>query len=70
MFLERKNINCTVHYIPANKHLFYKNKFKNFKLTNSDYVFDNIVSIPFHNDIGMKDVVFISKEIKKFFKKN
>jgi len=68
MFLKKKNINCTVHYIPANKHLFYKYKFNNFKLTNSDYVFNNILSIPFHNNISMKDAVYIAREIKKFFK--
>tara|TARA_Y100000590_G_C15730205_1_gene1016670 strand:- start:1003 stop:2160 length:1158 start_codon:yes stop_codon:yes gene_type:complete len=70
MFLKKKNINCTVHYIPANKHLFYKYKFNNFKLTNSDYVFNNILSIPFHNNISMKDAVYIAREIKKFFKIN
>tara|TARA_B100000029_G_scaffold514198_1_gene616091 strand:+ start:3 stop:1091 length:1089 start_codon:yes stop_codon:yes gene_type:complete len=70
MFLKQKNINCTVHYIPANKHLFYKYKFNNFKLTNSDYVFNNILSIPFHNNISKKDAVYIAREIKKFFKIN
>ena len=67
MFLKKKNINCNVHFIPANKHLFYKYKFNNFKLTNSDYVFNNILSIPFHNNISMKDAVYIAREIKKFF---
>lgn len=69
MFLKKRNINCTVHYIPANKHLFYKNKFKNFKLKNSDYVFNNILSIPFHNNLNTSDIIFVSKEIKKFLNK-
>jgi dTDP-4-amino-4,6-dideoxygalactose transaminase len=69
MFLKKRNINCTVHYIPANKHLFYKNKFKKFKLKNSDYVFNNILSIPFHNNLNTSDIIFVSKEIKKFLNK-
>ena len=70
VYLKNRNINCTVHYIPANKHLFYKKKFNKFKLANSDYVFDNILSIPFHNKLNKNDIVYISREIKKFFNIN
>ena len=70
LYLKKKGINCTVHYIPANKHIFYKMKFKRFNLKNSDYIFDNIISIPFHNNLKEKDVIFISSKVKEFFFKN
>lgn len=70
LYLKKKGINCTVHYIPANKHIFYKKKFKRFNLKNSDYIFDNIISIPFHNNLNEKDVIFISNKVKEFFFKN
>ena len=69
LYLKKKGINCTVHYIPANKHIFYKKKFKKFNLKNSDYIFDNIISIPFHNNLKEKDIIFISSKVREFFLK-
>lgn len=70
-FLKSKNIDTTFHYITANKHNFYKKKFKNFKLPNSDYVFRNIISLPFHNKLRSGDIDFITKNINEFIvKKN
>lgn len=67
-WLKSKNINTSVHYIPAHKHEFYKKKFKKFELKNTDYVYENIISLPMHNNLYKKDVRYISTEIKKFFK--
>jgi len=64
--LKKNNIDTTVHYIPANKHDFYKKTFKKFKLPNSDYVFKNIISLPFHNGLTFKDIIYVSKIIKNF----
>jgi perosamine synthetase len=66
-YLKKNNINTTVHYIPANKHLFYKKNFKNFRLENTNYVYENIISLPFHNYLKKNDVKFICNKIKKFF---
>ena len=68
-WLKYKNINTSVHYIPAHKHKFYKKIFKNFDLKNTDYVYDNIISLPMHNNLNKKDIKYISTEIKRFFKK-
>jgi dTDP-4-amino-4,6-dideoxygalactose transaminase len=65
-YLKKNNIDTTVHYIPANKHDFYKKNFKKFKLINSDYVFKNIISLPFHNRLKYQDIIYISKKIKNF----
>jgi len=69
-FLKSKNIDTTVHYIPANKHDFYRKTFKKFKLPNSDYVYKNIISLPFHNGLKKRDIIYISNIIKSFVKKN
>jgi dTDP-4-amino-4,6-dideoxygalactose transaminase len=66
-YLKKNKINTTVHYIPANKHLFYKKIFSNFKLENTNYVYENILSLPFHNHLKKIDVKFICKKINKFF---
>jgi dTDP-4-amino-4,6-dideoxygalactose transaminase len=66
-FLKEKKVNTSVHYIPANKHIFYKKKFKHFKLSNSNYVYENILSLPFHNNLKMTDIKFVCGVIKKFF---
>lgn len=66
-FLRRNNVLTTVHYIPANFHEYYKKKFKRVKVPNSDYFFNNVISLPFHNKLKKKEVIKISSLIKKFF---
>ena len=53
-YLEKNNIFTTVHYIPANYHEFYKKKFKKYKVSNSDFFFKNVISLPFHNKLSKK----------------
>ncbi len=66
-FLQKKNIYTGIHYTPAHKHLFYKNKLLKKNLTNTDIFFKNSLSLPFHNRLKIKEVDIISKEINKFF---
>jgi len=65
-FLKKRGIETTVHYIPANKIDFYKKSFKKYKLKNSDYVYKNIISLPFHNKLKSKDIIYISNIINNF----
>lgn len=69
-YLKKKKINTTVHYIPANKHKFYNNKFKNFNLKNSDYVYENILSVPYNNHLKKTDIIYICKHINEFILRN
>ena len=69
-FLKENNISSTVHYIPANQHSYYKKKFINFKLINSDYIFNNVISLPFHNKLNTRDITRVTNVIKLFFKNN
>lgn len=69
-YLKKNKINTTVHYIPANKHKVYTSKFKKFNLKNSDYVYENILSLPYNNFMSKSDVVYVCKHIKKFISQN
>ena len=47
-----------------------KSKFKKFNLKNSDYVYENILSLPYNNFMSKSDVVYVCKHIKKFISQN
>ena len=66
-FLTQNKIQPSIHYIPANKHSFYKKKFLNFDLKNSNFVFNNIISLPFHNYLSFRDIDLVSNKVKEFF---
>ena len=68
-YLNKKKIGTTLHYITADKTSFYRKKLNFKNLKNSKFINDNIISIPFHNDMKIGDVYKVTKEIKKFFKK-
>ena len=66
-FLQRKKISTAIYYTPAHKHSFYVKKFKNLKLPNTDYYFERSLSLPFHNNLSLKDVDIITKQVNNFF---
>ena len=68
--IAKKGIASTVHYIPANKHKFYKKIFKKFKLKNSDFAFNNFISLPFYTELKKNDIFQISKIVQDIIKKN
>ena len=41
-----------------------------FNLKNSDYVYENILSLPYNNFMSKSDVVYVCKHIKKFISQN
>mgnify|MGYP001204520755 FL=1 len=67
-FLQKKNIYTGIHYTPAHVHDFYRNKLKKEKLNNTNYIFKNCLSLPFHNKMSLGDVDFICKQINIFFR--
>ena len=69
-YLRKNNIITTVHYIPANKHNYYRKNFAKFNLKNSDYVYRNIISLPFHNRLNKKEILHITEIVKNFLSKN
>jgi len=64
-FLQKKKIETTIHYTPAHEHSFYRKKFRNVSLVNTNYFFRNSLSLPFHNNLSFKDIDFITKQLKK-----
>ncbi len=67
--LKKKDIVCSVHFIPLYKFTLYK---KLFNLQSSDFpvtesVFNRCVSLPFGSDLSLKDAKIVVKEIKKIF---
>ncbi len=69
-FLLKNGVQTSVYYTPAHKHLFYEKKFEKFNknLPNTNFVFDNALALPLHNNLNIKDINFISELILKFFK--
>ena len=68
--LKEKNIFTSVHYIPCHKFSFYKKLFKKEKLPNTNFVYDRIVSLPFHNNLNVSDIKKISSIITKIILDN
>ena len=64
-----KSISGANFLLTADKTSFYRKKLNFKNLKNSKFINDNIISIPFHNDMKIGDVYKVTKEIKKFFKK-
>ena len=58
-FLKKNKIDSTVHYIPAPYLSFYKSIFSKKKLKNTNQVFKNIISIPFHNKLTNNQIKFL-----------
>lgn len=69
-YLKQNKINTAIHYLPFNYTSFYKSKYKNSKFPNSDYVYENILSLPFHNKLKKNDIYFVCNKIKRFLLKN
>jgi len=68
-FLKKNNIETNVHYIPIYLHPFYRNLgFKKKMFPNSENYFKRAVSLPIHPLLKTKDLKFIVKIVKKFFK--
>jgi len=66
-FLGKYKIPTRVHYLTANETNFYKNKYKYKNISNSIFISKNILSLPFHSSLKIKEVLYICKIIKKFF---
>ena len=68
-FMNKKNINLQVHYVPIYKFKLYKNKFnyniKNFP--NCENFYNSAFSIPNYYNLSKKNIEYIGKKILEFF---
>lgn len=68
LFLKKKLIYSQFHYIPIYKFKIFKNN--NIYYKNSEYYFNNTISIPIYYNLKKKLQIKIIKEIKYFLNKN
>lgn len=62
--LKKNNIQTQVHYIPIHYHnYFYKKKHR---LVGAESYFNNVLSLPLHYKMTLKDIDYIFKKIKNF----
>ena len=66
-FLEKNNISTTIYYTPAHKHDFYKRKINAQNQINCNKLFENSLSLPFHNNLKFTDIKKITNLVNKFF---
>ena len=65
-YMLKNKIICQLHYKPIYKFSIFKKKIslKNFK--NSEYYFNNALSLPIYYDLRLKDQKHIIKKVKSF----
>ena len=66
-FMKKNNIMTQYHYIPIYKFSIYKEN--RIKFNNSEYYYENTVSLPIYYDLDLKDAYTIVKKIKLFLRK-
>ena len=69
LFLNTKGIETKVFYSPlVSDAKIYKN-FKKYDLKNSNKILKEIVALPFHENLSLKQIKYVVKQIKKFYEK-
>ncbi len=70
-FLKKNGIETAIHYpIPIHKQSAYKNKFGNLSLKNTEAFSKQILSLPIHNWLTLRDIEYVVKKIRSFFNKS
>ena len=67
LHLKKKKILTQVHYVPIYKHPIYKNLYKQKLHHVSDKFYKQILSLPFHSKLKIKEIDLVVSEISKFF---
>jgi dTDP-4-amino-4,6-dideoxygalactose transaminase len=69
--LEARGIQTNIHYpTPIHKQAAYKNLFGNISLKKTEEYSRQILSLPIHNYLSQKQIVYVCQSIKEFFKRN
>ena len=64
-----KGIETGVHYYPNHYLSFFKNSNMQYKLTNTDEIYPELLTLPIHPDIGEEDVNYIAETLLKIIPK-
>ena len=69
-YLKKNGIETDIHYpIPIHKQDIYKTR-KKITLKNTEKQAKEILSLPIHEFLSKREVLYICKKIKKFFDEN
>ena len=63
-FLFKKNVETGIHWKPNHLLNFFKSK-KIYKLKNTEYVYNEILTLPLHLDLNKKKINYICSQLKK-----
>jgi len=67
-FLIKKKIYSYIGYVPLHtSKIGFKHNFNKFNLPNTKLFSENVIRLPMHNNMTIKDVNFVCKNIKKFY---
>ena len=69
-YMLKDKIICQLHYKPIYKFKVFKEKISLKDFNNSEYYFNNAVSLPIYYDLKLKDQNFIIKKVKRFIMSN
>ena len=70
-FLKKYNIETAIHYpIPIHMQKAYKNQFGKISLKNTETFSKQILSLPIHDNLTLKEVKYVIKIIELFFKRS
>jgi dTDP-4-amino-4,6-dideoxygalactose transaminase len=70
--LKKNGIQTSVHYPPIHLFSYYKRKFRldNFILPKTEFVADNIISLPLYPDMTKEDVIYVTQSLKKLIRRH
>ena len=66
-YLQKKGIQVSIHYFPIPYHPYYKKIGHKKKYPNSEYYFNNAISIPIYPGLTLSEQKYITKSINSFF---
>lgn len=65
-YMKDNNIGVSVHFIPNHMQSYYKHKY-NFKLINTEKVYNEIVSLPMYSSLSEDNISYIISTVLEFF---
>ena len=66
--LRKFNIGTNIHFYPVHLNLYYKNKYPNVHLPNSEWLKDHIISLPLCTKYSFDDLDYVADTIKFLIK--